>query len=56
MNRPERQTKHLEEKLAAKASRTKSGVGKKAKRWKKALAGPVAPAAAPATPATPAAS
>ena len=38
MNRPERLTKHLEEKIAQKASRASKRPGKKTKRWKKAHA------------------
>ena len=37
MNRPDRQTKHLEEKIAQKTAIAKDGLGKKAKRWKKSL-------------------
>ncbi len=45
MNRPERQLKHLEEKIAAKEARSPKRVGKKTKRWKKSRDAHKTPAA-----------
>ncbi len=45
MNRPERQTNHLELKIANKEGRGTKRVGKKTKRWKKARAAHETPVA-----------